>query len=70
MTTIKVPDTSLCLSQLGVMSCYGGISLQPKVCIKPKGHTGHHSDGSATWVNSAEIAEIIARRMDKTNAAE
>ena len=47
MTIIKVPDTSLCNSLLGVMSCLGGIELQPKICSLPKGHEGPHSNGSA-----------------------
>ena len=65
MTTIKViPDQ--CNAMMGVMSCHGGIELAPKVCIKPKGHDGVHSDGlGCVWLNASQLEERLARRFDK-----
>ena len=61
MTTIRV-DLGLCHSHLPVLT-QGGVELPPKVCIREKGHTGPHSDGSAVWLNIVHHNNVLDRRF-------
>ena len=64
MTTIKIiPDQ--CNAVLTVLTSLGGLELPPKICVKPKGHDGVHSDGNCIWLNAAKLGEDISRRFDK-----
>jgi hypothetical protein len=44
-------DGDRCGNRLEVQAGPGGLMLPPKVCLLPKDHPGHHSDGSAVWLN-------------------